>query len=51
MKSATLMAVSADSDICDTFAELPDERISQELTEWFQNILSMVIGWLVHDQS
>ena len=31
------MAVSADSDICDTFAQLPDERISQELTEWFQN--------------
>ena len=31
------MAVSADSDICDAFAKLPDERIGQELTEWFQN--------------
>ncbi|CAI8036368.1 Translocase of chloroplast 159, chloroplastic [Geodia barretti] len=30
------MAESADVDLYDTFAQLPDERISQELLEWFK---------------
>ena len=31
------MAESNELDICDKFAQLPDESIRQELTEWFQN--------------